>query len=54
MHSSILGCDYVQGFLVAPAFQLNRYANFLLEWVATKEGLPDSATDLRRLTKPAA
>ena len=48
---TIMGCDYVQGFHIAPAYPLDRCIDFMLSWTSPELQLPDFAQDLRRFIR---
>lgn len=49
---TIMGCDYVQGFHIAPAYPLAQCIDFMLGWTSPELQLPDFAADLRSLIQP--
>ena len=49
---TIMGCDYVQGFHIAPAYPLDRCIDFMLTWTSPELQLPDFAQELRSLIQP--
>ena len=49
---TIMGCDYVQGFHIAPAYPLDRCTDFMLTWTSPQLQLPDFAQELRSLIQP--
>lgn len=51
---TIMGCDYVQGFHIAPAYPLDRCIRLIRSWTSPELQLPDFAADLRRFIRPAA
>lgn len=48
----VMGCDYVQGFEIAPALELGECIKMLQGGVRVEAQLPDFAADLRRFIKP--
>lgn len=49
---TIMGCDYVQGFHIAPAYPLDRCVDLIRSWRSPDVELPDFAADLRRFIHP--
>lgn len=48
---TIMGCDYVQGFHIAPAYPLDRCIDFMLAWTSPELQLPDFAHELPRFIR---
>ena len=48
---TIMGCDYVQGFHIAPAYTLDRCIDFMLTWTSPELQLPNFAQELRRFIR---